>query len=90
MLTLNVKTPASASVLGEHAIGWFGETGRHDLLQVANAPYKSNHSFEEMFECDPKAKHMGYKSWDGTCSLPQHQPRPCWITAGEEKSTRRE
>lgn len=53
-------------MLGEHAIGWFGETGRHDLLQVANAPYKSNHSFEEMFECDPKAQHMGYKSWDGT------------------------
>ncbi len=60
------KTPASAAVLGEHAIGWFGATGRHDLLQVANAPYKSNHSFEEMFECDPRAQHMGYKSWDGT------------------------
>ncbi|XWX01380.1 hypothetical protein V2A60_009407 [Cordyceps javanica] len=59
-----LQTPESASVLGDHATGWFGETGRHDLLQVANAPYQSNHSFEEMFACDPTAKHMGYKSWD--------------------------
>ncbi|KAM3449910.1 hypothetical protein MY3296_006520 [Beauveria thailandica] len=59
-----LQTPASASVLGDHTTGWFGETGRHDLLQVANAPYKSEHSFEEMFVCNPTAKHMGYKSWD--------------------------
>ncbi|EGX88077.1 phosphatidylserine decarboxylase family protein [Cordyceps militaris CM01] len=59
-----LQTPESAAVLGDHATGWFGETGRHDLLQVANAPYKSSHKFEDMFVCDPSAKHMGFKSWD--------------------------
>ncbi|KAK2591585.1 hypothetical protein QQS21_010713 [Conoideocrella luteorostrata] len=59
-----LQTPESASVLGDHKLGWFGETGTKDMLQVANAPYKSNMKFEEMFVCDPTAKHMGFKSWD--------------------------
>lgn len=50
--------------MGDHDLGWFGKTGLGDLMQVANAPYKTNLTFEEMFECDPKAKHYGYKSWD--------------------------
>ncbi|OAA43566.1 phosphatidylserine decarboxylase family protein [Cordyceps fumosorosea ARSEF 2679] len=63
-LQVRCSTPESAAVLGDHATGWFGETGRHDLVQVANAPYQSNHTFEQMFVCQPTAKHMGYKSWD--------------------------
>lgn len=59
------KTPESAEVLGNHKLGWFGETGLGDLVEVANAPKKSNLKFEEMFECDPSATHYGFKSWDG-------------------------
>lgn len=64
-LTLWRKTPESAQVLGSHKLGWFGETGLGDLVEVANAPEKSNLKFEEMFECDPSATHYGFKSWDG-------------------------
>ena len=59
------QSPESAQVLGDHKTGWFGPTGIHDLLQVANAPLESSMSFEDMFVCDPSAKHYGYKSWDG-------------------------
>ncbi|KAG8408083.1 hypothetical protein J3459_018209 [Metarhizium acridum] len=27
-------------------------------------PYQSSMKFEDMFVCDPTAKHMGFKSWD--------------------------
>ncbi|KAI7337699.1 hypothetical protein KC315_g2134 [Hortaea werneckii] len=59
-----LQTPQSAEVLGEHNQGWFGQTGKKDLMEVANAPYGTSHSFESFFNCDPKAKHYGYKSWD--------------------------
>ncbi|RFU76089.1 phosphatidylserine decarboxylase family [Trichoderma arundinaceum] len=59
-----LPTPKSAEVLGDHKLGWFGETGLHDVMQVANAPYKSSLKFDEMFVCDPSAKFYGYKSWD--------------------------
>ncbi|KAJ9145338.1 Phosphatidylserine decarboxylase family protein [Pleurostoma richardsiae] len=59
-----LKTPESAAVLGNHKMGWFGETGLKDVMHVANAPYKSSHKFEEMFICDPTSKHYGFKSWD--------------------------
>ncbi|TWU74336.1 hypothetical protein ED733_006062 [Metarhizium rileyi] len=59
-----LQTPASAEVLGDHRLGWFGKVGVHDLVEVANAPYKSNMKFEDMFVCDPDAKHMGFTSWD--------------------------
>lgn len=59
-----LQTPASANVLGSHQGGWFGEAGYKDLMAVANAPYKTSHEFEDMFVCDPKAEHYGYKSWD--------------------------
>lgn len=59
-----LKSPKSAEVLGTHKQGWFGETGQKDMMQVANAPYETNHTFDEFFECDPKAKHHGFKSWD--------------------------
>lgn len=78
--TDNWQTPASAEVLGEHKMGWFGKIGKSDLLEVANAPYKSSMKFEEMFICDPTAKHMGYTSWDGSStapfSLPNQIPTP--------------
>lgn len=53
-------------MLADHEQGWFGKTGVHDVMEVANAPYKSSFKFEDMFVCDPSAKHHGYKSWDGT------------------------
>ncbi|KAK1829351.1 Phophatidylserine decarboxylase-domain-containing protein [Podospora conica] len=58
------QTPESASVLGDHTTGWFGPVGLSDLMEVANAPLKTSYKFEEMYQCDPKAKHYGFKSWD--------------------------
>lgn len=59
------KTPESAEVLGENKTGWFGATGKQDIMEVANAPLKTSYKFEDMFICDPSKKHYGYKSWDG-------------------------
>ncbi|KAK5994146.1 L-tryptophan decarboxylase [Cladobotryum mycophilum] len=59
-----LQTPESAEVLGDHTQGWFGPTGLKDLVQVANAPLKSSMKFEDMYICDPSAKHYGFKSWD--------------------------
>lgn len=56
-------TPESASVLGTDSEGWFGETGKKALEEVANVG-QTNYTFEELFECDPKAEHHGYKNWD--------------------------
>lgn len=52
-------------MLGDHRAGWFGEVGYKDLMQVANAAYKTSYKFEEMYKCDPSQKYYGYKSWDG-------------------------
>jgi len=59
-----LNSPKSAEVLGTHKQGWFGEVGQKDIMEVANAPYKTNHKFEDFFVCDPSKKHYGYKSWD--------------------------
>ncbi|KAG5912814.1 hypothetical protein E4U42_001799, partial [Claviceps africana] len=59
-----LQTPESAAVLDNHPEGWFGDAGIADMMQVANAPYKSTMKFEDMYVCDPSAKHMGFKSWD--------------------------
>jgi len=59
-----LTTPKSAEVLNEHKQGWFGPVGKKDIMEVANAPYKTSHTFEEFFHCDPSQKHYGYKSWD--------------------------
>ncbi len=37
-------------------------------MEVANAPLKTSHKFEDMYQCDPKAKYYGFKSWDGASS----------------------
>jgi phosphatidylserine decarboxylase len=58
-----LASPESANVLGTDKEGWFGESGKESILQVANVG-GTNKSFEELFQCDPKAKHHGYKSWD--------------------------
>lgn len=54
----------SATALDESDNGWFGQTGKGNLVQVANAPNGSNHDFDKLFVCDPKAKHHGFNSWD--------------------------
>lgn len=59
-----LMSPKSAEVLNDHKFGWFGPVGTKDVMEVANAPYKTSYTFEEFYHCDPKAKHHGYKSWD--------------------------
>ncbi|KAI3325294.1 Phophatidylserine decarboxylase-domain-containing protein [Xylariaceae sp. AK1471] len=59
-----LKSPKSAEVLGTHKQGWFSEHGKKDLMDVANAPLKTSLNFEDMYVCDPNAKHYGYTSWD--------------------------
>ncbi|KAJ7203512.1 phosphatidylserine decarboxylase-domain-containing protein [Mycena pura] len=59
-----LKSPESASVLGDDKEGWFGEAANKDIMQVANTPLQTQHKFEDMFVCDPTKKHYGYKSWD--------------------------
>lgn len=56
-------SPESAAVLGTDKEGWFGPDGLKALTDVANNG-QTKYTFEEMFECDPKDKHHGYKSWD--------------------------
>lgn len=59
-----LTSPESATALDESENGWFGQTGRGNLVQVANAPNGSNHDFDKLFVCDPTAKHHGFASWD--------------------------
>ncbi|KAI1149817.1 Phophatidylserine decarboxylase-domain-containing protein [Nemania diffusa] len=59
-----LQSPKSAEVLTTNGTGWFSQHGKKDLMEVANAPLKTNYSFEEMYVCDPNAKHYGYTSWD--------------------------
>lgn len=59
-----LTSPQSAAALDESENGWFGQTGKDSLVQVANAPNGSNHDFDKLFVCDPKAKHHGFNSWD--------------------------
>lgn len=67
-----LDSAASASVLGDDSNGWFGPTGIKSLIAVANiGPAGDPHwneqpdrQFGDLFICDPKAKHHGYKSWD--------------------------
>jgi len=59
-----LQTPASAEVLKAGPGGWFGQTGLSDLMEVANKPLGTSHKFEDMYICDPSAKHYGFQSWD--------------------------
>ncbi|TQS33647.1 hypothetical protein Golomagni_05999 [Golovinomyces magnicellulatus] len=59
-----LQTSESSAVLGNHKLGWFGDTSMSDLMQVANGPLNTNMKFEEMYICDPSAPHFGFKSWD--------------------------
>lgn len=58
------QTPESAEVLGDHHLGWFGKTGINDMMAVANAPYETQHKFEDFFVCDPSKPRYGFTSWD--------------------------
>jgi phosphatidylserine decarboxylase len=58
-----LSSPESAEVLGTDKEGWFGETGVKSIEHVGNLG-KTNRKFEDMFVCDPSAKHHGFKSWD--------------------------
>jgi phosphatidylserine decarboxylase len=56
--------PDSAKVLHTNRTGWLGEHGQNDMMAVANAPLKTNHKFDDFFECDTSKQHYGYTSWD--------------------------
>ncbi|KAL8738519.1 MAG: hypothetical protein Q9181_000678 [Wetmoreana brouardii] len=58
-----LQSPASTDVLDDHSTGWFGSTGKKDLEITGNVG-QSSHSFQELYVCDPNAKHYGFKSWD--------------------------
>ncbi len=58
-----LESPASTEVLEDNAKGWFSQTGRKELAKTANIGENSC-SFEDVFVCDPSAKHHGVKSWD--------------------------
>ena len=58
-----LTSPASAEVLGDDSHCWFGETGVKDLTETANVG-ETSHTFADMYKCDPRAKHHGFKSWD--------------------------
>ncbi|KAI0117951.1 Phophatidylserine decarboxylase-domain-containing protein [Nemania sp. FL0031] len=59
-----LKSPQSAEVLTTDGTGWFSQHGQKDLMEVANTPLRTAYNFEDMYVCDPKAKHYGYTSWD--------------------------
>ncbi|KAI0884073.1 Phophatidylserine decarboxylase-domain-containing protein [Annulohypoxylon maeteangense] len=59
-----LKSPKSAEVLASHKQGWFSEHAVQDLMEVANAPMRTSHRFEDMYVCNPAAKYYGYTSWD--------------------------
>ncbi|KAI0199430.1 Phophatidylserine decarboxylase-domain-containing protein [Astrocystis sublimbata] len=59
-----LQSPQSAEVLTTESNGWFSSHGKSDLMEVANAPCETSHAFEDMYVCDPSAKHYGYTSWD--------------------------
>jgi phosphatidylserine decarboxylase len=59
-----LSSPESAAVLGQDNEGWFSPHGLSSLEEVANKARGSSYKFDEMFHCDPKAEHYGYKSWD--------------------------
>ncbi|KAJ9115962.1 hypothetical protein QFC22_005105 [Naganishia vaughanmartiniae] len=59
-----LSSEESASVLGDDTCGWFSEHGLKALEEVANLGGETSYKFDELFQCDPKAKYYGYKSWD--------------------------
>ncbi|WVQ63091.1 phosphatidylserine decarboxylase [Kwoniella botswanensis] len=59
-----LTSPESADVLGKGKTDWFGPTGLPSLEEVANKAGGTDLKFHELFQCDPKADHYGYTSWD--------------------------
>lgn len=59
-----LASPESATVLGTDTESWFSPHGIEALEQVANAASGTSYRFDELFHCDPSAKHHGYTSWD--------------------------
>jgi phosphatidylserine decarboxylase len=62
-----LTSPDSASVLDSSSGGWLCEDGKRTMVEVATIHTHSKHparSFEHIFECDPSAPNLGFKSWD--------------------------
>jgi phosphatidylserine decarboxylase len=62
-----LKSEKSAKVFNEGKEGWFGETAKPSLAEVANIG-ETNLAFEELFVCDPSKPHYGFNSWDAWVS----------------------
>lgn len=60
-----LRSSESTAVLHAHRgdSSWFGEKALGDLTTVANVGGTS-YKFDEMYICDPKDPHHGFKSWD--------------------------
>lgn len=61
-----LRSPASASVLNDSPSGWFGDPAYRDLTTVAKVgpTAAATLEFHQMYQCDPSARHYGFKSWD--------------------------
>lgn len=51
-------------VLGDYLVGWFGEMGYKDFMEVVNMLIKMLFKFEEMYYCDLLKKYYGFMFWD--------------------------
>ncbi|KAI1174400.1 Phophatidylserine decarboxylase-domain-containing protein [Nemania sp. FL0916] len=69
---LDPDSPKSAEVLTTDGTGWFSQHSQADLMEVANTPLGTTYRFEDMYVCDPRAKHYGYTSWDDFFTRPLH------------------
>lgn len=78
-----LSSPASAYVLGDDSIGWFSEHGVQDLCATANVG-KTSYKFDEMFKCDPSAKHHGFKSWDDFFTRHLHDDKRPVASPGDD------
>lgn len=58
-----LRSPASAHVLNNSTLGWFGSQGYQSLTATANVD-GSTLSFEELFVCDPNLHNHGFESWN--------------------------
>lgn len=54
----------SASVLTTDPDGWFCRDAVRELERVANGDGKRKDAFADIYECEPRLPHYGFRSWD--------------------------
>lgn len=58
-----LATPSSADVLTTNEDGWLSPPPLQAMATRANNGI-TNHTFSDLYVCDPQAKHYGFTSWD--------------------------